>query len=298
MTHQPERNNWQVHPSRAGDVGSQQFPQTAAPLRVVALFGGQQLCMDARTDPELCAVVDSLNAVSTPYDYLRLVGSVGQVHLNEGSLLTASAQGLLPFHAGLTTALVNVRTLKQLQTIIPLILPEQYLHPKKGGGKSAPEQLNAMEVMDPMREQLKQMAAELRELKELKELEQKAELATVVELERKERENNYKRERDEPRDREDYRGGGESDRKGRRQDDGDNRCHGCGQYGHIRQDCKGPVRRGCVYCRARDHRVEDCETRKNRVCEQCGQKGHSASFHKVRRCRECNNEHSGLSGCG
>ena len=160
-------------------------------------------------DPEVFGVIGTLNAVSTPIDYLKLLGSVAGIQLGEGALLTASAQSLLPFHMGLRQALVNIRTLRQLQTTIPLVLPEQYLlHPKKAGGKAQVEKLTVMETAEPIRDryvrdQLKDMERKLRsEIRDSEGRKQKTELSTVVEMlsemrgDRRDKEQNYKRKRE------------------------------------------------------------------------------------------------------
>ena len=304
MAPQQDRNKWQVHPSRAADLGSHQFHQANPPLRVATLFGDQTLCVGGEADPEVCAVIGSLNTMSTPFDYLKLVGSVGQVQLNEGSLLTASAQSLLPFHIGLKSALVNVRTLRQLQVTIPLILPEQYLHTKKNVGRQTPEKLNAMEDRDPIREQLKQMEGMLNELRGKQ---QKTELATVVEMLSEMRDgprgkdSRYKRSREDSDRRDDFRGDDRGrDRKIQRQEGKEIQCYDCGERGHMRSDCKNPesakIRR-CIFCKDAGHTVDECPKRLSTVCRECQKKGHSAAFHRVRLCRKCNKEHSGLAGC-
>ena len=293
----PQPAKWGIHPTRIEGLGLQHPQQAGPPLTAVALFA-DQLSVGLGADPEVFAIIGSLTAVSTPIDYLKLVGSVAGIQLNESSLLTAGAQSLLPFHLGLKQALVNIRALRQLQLTIPLILPERYLlHQKKGQGKVQPEKLTAIE------EELRNARQELRELRGKKDRNHKAtEYATVVEIlsemrgELKERENNYKRKRKDSGDREDYR---REDRNGAKQWQGQNsadKCLGCGQMGHMKQDCKDTQKR-CIFCKATDHEVDKCQQRLETICKQCNKKGHSAGFHRPRQCRKCGKEHSGLDGC-
>ena len=293
----PQPAKWGIHPSRLDGLGLQHPQQTGPPLSAVALFT-EQLSVGLGSDPEVFAIIGSLNAISTPMDYLKLIGSVAGIQLNESSLLTAGAQSLLPFHLGLKQALVNIRALRQLQLTIPLILPEQYLlHQKKGQGKVQPEKLTVME------EELRDARQELRELRGKKERNHKAtELATVVEMlsemrgERRERDNNYKRKREDSGDRDDHRRDDKNGPKRWQGQDSADRCFKCGQMGHRKQDCKDTEKR-CIFCKSADHDVDKCQKRLDTICKQCNKKGHSAGFHRSHQCRKCGKEHSGLDGC-
>ena len=254
-------------------------------------------------------VIGTLNAVSAPIDYLRMIGNVAGLQLQEGALLTASAQNLLPFHMGLAQALLNISTLRQLQTTIPILLPEQYLlHPKKVGVKAQVEKVTVIETVEPIkdryiRDQLKDMESKLRsEMRELGGRKQKTELATVVEMlsemrgDRSEKEHNYKRKRENSREKDDYR---REERNGAKKWQGEEsrkRCYKCGQTGHMKSECKDREK-CCIFCKATDHDVDRCQKRREAVCRQCNRKGHSAGFHKVHLCRKCGKEHSGVEGC-
>ena len=133
---------------------------------------------------------------------------------------------------------------------------------------------------------------------------QRTELATVVEMlsemrgERKDRdrEQNYKRKREDSRERDDFRREIKNSAKKWQGQGGMDRCHGCGQTGHMKSDCRDNQKR-CVFCKATDHDVDKCQKRLETVCRQCNKKGHSAGYHRVYQCRKCNKEHSGVDGC-
>ena len=326
----PQQPKWDVHPTRREGIGLHNSQQVGSSLRAVSLFA-DHLQVGQGADPEVFGVIGTLNAVSTPIDYLKLLGSVAGIQLGEGALLTASAQSLLPFHMGLRQALVNIRALRQLQTTIPLLLPEQYLlHPKKVGGKAQVEKLAVMDT-EPIRDryQLKDMERKLRsEFRDSENRKQKTELATVVEMERKlrtefrdsesrkqktelatvvemlsemrgdrrDREQNYKRKREDSRERDDHRrNDGNGAKRGQNQERME-KCYRCGEMGHLKSDCRDTEKR-CVFCKATDHDVDKCQKRLQTTCKQCNKKGHSAGFHKVHQCRKCGKEHSGIQGC-
>ena len=187
----PQQPKWDVHPTRREGIGLHNSQQVGSSLRMVSLFP-DHLQVGQGAEPEVCGVIGSLNATSTPMEYLKLVGSVAGMLLNENTLLTAGAQNLLSFHLGLRQALVNIRELRQLQAIIPLLIPEQYLlHPKKGGGKPQVEKVTVVETVEPIRDryirdQLKDMERKLRsEFRDSESRKQKTESAAVVEMERK-----------------------------------------------------------------------------------------------------------------
>ena len=132
---------------------------------------------------------------------------------------------------------------------------------------------------------------------------QKTELATVVDMlsemrgERKDREQNYKRRREDPREGDDY------CREDRNRDERRDvmKCYKCDKEGHRKAECpeenRGRTSDLCKFCRKPGHTVEECEARKNHVCRDCGGKGHSAMWCKERDCKECGNKHSLLNGC-
>ena len=212
------------------------------------------------------------------------------------------------------------------------------LHPKKVEGKAQLEKLAVIDT-EPIRDryirdQLKDMERKLRsefrdsesrkqktesaavvemerklrtEFRDSESRKQKTEIATVVEMlsemrgDRREKEHNYKRKRENSRERDDHR------RDDYRRDDGngakrgqgqvrEERCYKCGQSGHLRTDCTDNQKR-CVFCKATDHDVEKCQKRLETTCRQCNKKGHSAGYHKIHQCRKCGKEHSGIQGC-
>ena len=131
---------------------------------------------------------------------------------------------------------------------------------------------------------------------------QKTELATAVEMlsdmrgDRRDKEQNYKRRREDSRERDDYR---RDDRNGAKRWQGQERvekCYKFGQTGHLRTDCTDNQKR-CVFCKATDHDVDKCQKRLETTCRQCNKKGHSAGYHRVHQCRKCGKEHSGIQGC-
>ena len=170
------------------------------------------------------------------------------------------------------------------------------------------EKLTVMDTVEAIRDryvrdQLKDMERKLRsEMRESEGRKQKTELATVVEMlsemrgDRRDKEQNYKRKRENSREREDYRRGDKNGAKKWQSQGGMDKCYGCGQTGHVKVDCTDNQKR-CIFCKATDHDVDKCQKRLETVCRQCNKKGHSAGYHRVHQCRKCGKEHSGIQGC-
>ena len=154
-----------------------------------------------------------------------------------------------------------------------------------------------------VRDQLKDMERKLRsEIRDSEGRKQKTELATVVEMlsemrgDRRDKEQNYKRKRENSREREDYRREDRNGAKKWQSQGGMERCYRCGQTGHVKADCTDNQKR-CVFCKATDHDIDKCQKRLQTTCRQCNRKGHSAGYHKVHPCQKCGKEHSGIQGC-
>ena len=154
-----------------------------------------------------------------------------------------------------------------------------------------------------VRDQLKDMERKLRsEIRDSEGRKQKTELATVVEMlsemrgDRRDKEQNYKRKRENSRERDDYRREDKNGAKKWQSQGGMDKCYRCGQNGHLKADCTDNQKR-CVFCKATDHDVDKCQKRLESTCRQCNKKGHSAGYHRVHQCRKCGKEHSGIQGC-
>jgi hypothetical protein len=257
------RNVFQIHPSRQAAIQGVPSRPSGHSVTLAPLFE-DQLVVNQAAGPDVRGLVGALNVVSSPVEYLRMVCNMSGTALNEAMSLTASAQSLVPLHFGLKTALVNATTSRELQAVVPLVVPRQFLAQKSktlNGSRESPEKLNAVDVSPANNEELKRLKKEIHSLKQQQHHQQKnSEMATVVELlsrmdDRGERNyhSGFKRDREE-RERE-----GDRDRKWQKRDD-EMKCFSCGEVGHVKADCKRAVRvPHCIFCKTADHEVDTCQ---------------------------------------